>query len=109
MIEATTILMWMLRLQPEAPWSSSFPRTAAIIAARAQEDPVEGNPEWTAALLTSIAWHESRFDPRAVNPDSGTRGLWQVSTHWARPFLLDDPETASLVALRLIRESFRVC
>jgi hypothetical protein len=109
MIDASIVLAWMLRLQPQAPWRESFEHTADVIVESATKDPIDNNPIWTAALLTSIGWFESRFEPRARNVSSGTLGIWQVSPHWAPRSVLEIPDTEAPIAITLIRESFRVC
>lgn len=42
-----------------------------------------------AALLHAIAWHESRFNPRAVSR-SGAAGVMQLMPHTAKRFGVDD-------------------
>ena len=37
-----------------------------------------GFPESVIPTMVAIAWRESRFNPRAVNPSSGACGLWQL-------------------------------
>ncbi len=75
-----------------APWADSYPDTAAEIAS-ATQDPEE------IAILTALAFEESRFSPTAVSADA--RGMWQTSPHWG-------PPTAA-TALRLVRLSLGFC
>ena len=103
------ILSLMLALQPEAPWSGTYPETASAIdeAVHAQpslfSDDDEGRAK-TAAILVALAWAESTFKPNAVGA-GGTRGLFQVAGKGD----LSDPHKAARVALELVRESFQLC
>jgi hypothetical protein len=103
------ILSLMISLQPEAPWSDTYPATASAIDQAVQEQPslftndADGRAR-TAALLVALAWAESTFKPNAVGR-GGVRGLYQVAGHGD----LSDPLKGSRVAMDLIRESFRIC
>jgi hypothetical protein len=114
------ILSLMVILQPSAPWKATYEGTARAIDDVAHAEPAyagDDGPERTAALLVSIAWYESRFDPRAVleDADGASLGLFQVhdsNLHRLRivhPDALEDPRASARAALFLIRESFRVC
>jgi hypothetical protein len=79
----------------------------------------------TALLLTAIASYESNFDARtdrglSVRPGDNDRGaavgLWQTHLYapllpegWTREDLASDRKKAARFALRMVRESFRVC
>jgi hypothetical protein len=103
------ILSLMLVLQPQAPWSDTYPATASAIDQAVQEQPslfpadADGRAK-TAAVLVALAWAESTFNPKATSR-SGVRGLFQVGGRGD----LSDPLKASRVALELVRESFRLC
>ena len=72
-------------------------RAAVIIAHVADE--------WPPELLASIAYRESRFDPRVVNPRTGTWGALQVNTRRR-----DRSEWAGYVAgVAKLREARRYC
>jgi hypothetical protein len=79
----------------------------------------------TALLMTSIASYESHFDARtdrgisvrAGDNDNGKAvGLWQTHLYppllpegWTRAELAADRKKAARYALRMVRESFRIC
>jgi hypothetical protein len=105
---ARWILGLMTLLQPQAPWSDTYPATAAAIERVVVDkapifDGADGRAK-TAALLVALAWAESSFKPNAVG-HGGVRGLYQIGGHGD----LSDPLKASLVAIELMRESFRLC
>ncbi len=61
-IEAALVLAWMVSLEPSSPLRSSFERTAEAIARESNRSPLPGLDELrTAAVVTSLAWFESRF------------------------------------------------
>jgi hypothetical protein len=103
------ILSLMIALQPEAPWSGTYPETAKAIDEAVQEQPslftddAEGRAK-TAGILVALAWAESTFKPNAVGAGH-VRGLFQIGGHGD----LSDPHKAARVALELVRESFRIC
>lgn len=113
------ILALMLSLIPSAPYADTFPATAAAIDRASHEAPLydgEDGPERTAALLVSLAAHESSFDPRAVHPDTGgdSLGLMQINASNLHRLGLTrerlfDAETNVRAALRLLSESMRAC
>lgn len=39
-------------------------------------------PELDAKYIKAIIWHESRYDPTAINSSSGCMGLMQISPKW---------------------------
>jgi hypothetical protein len=115
---AIWILSLMQLLVPHAPYADTFPATAAAIEKVAHEDPLyEGDDGVvrTVAELVSLSFHESRFDPRAVDKGGTSYGLTQVdvsnltSLGLAKPEQLFDPETNLRAALKLMRISHRVC
>ncbi len=65
-------------------------------------------------LVKSIVWHESRYNPNAVNHDGTCVGLMQVSTFWhkSRAFELGvdnfmDPESNILLGVDYLSELFK--
>jgi hypothetical protein len=120
----TTLAVWvltlMVALQPAAPWRASYDDTARAIAQVVTDEapvyPGEFGRERTAALLVSVAWFESNFQPGAVG-DCGhkgpcakgekgrSHGLYQVQGHGD----LEDPVDATRAALGMVRASFKVC
>lgn len=64
-------------------------------------------------LVKSIIWHESRYNPKAVNYDGSCVGLMQISTFWhkSRAFELGvqdffDPEGNILLGIDYLSELF---
>lgn len=109
------VLSLMIASQPSAPWRATYPDTAAAIADASEEAPVFAGAhgrERSAALLVSLAWFESRFDPHASGDHGESLGLFQINRHnFTVPaeIAMQDPYIAAREALRLVRESFRVC
>jgi hypothetical protein len=65
---AAAVLAVMRVLEPSSPYAGTFESTADSIAARATAEPLfqgEDGPSRTAALLVSLGWFESRFQPDA--------------------------------------------
>jgi hypothetical protein len=115
---AAWVLAAMVSLEASPPWAETYAETAEAIADVSLEAPLfpgEHGPLRTAALLTSLAWFESRFDPRAVGDHGRSVCLVQVhaSNHAAlgvtRDELLEDPRTCLRAGLEMIRRSFAVC
>lgn len=106
------VLSLMIGLQPLAPWRESYPETASAIARASRTFPAfEGanGAKRTAALLVSLAWFESRFDPQAHGDHGQSLGLFQISRVHAKSVELLEPNYAPYHALSLIRRSFEVC
>ncbi len=118
----TTLALWVLSLmhalQPSAPWVDGYGETAAEIADAASAAPVYSGPDGvarTAALLTSIAWFEGRFQPDAVGDSGASVCMMQIGASnlstlgVTRASMLEDRATCLRAALRMIRTSFAVC
>lgn len=61
-------------------------------------------------LMSAVAYIESKFDPNAVSPDSGARGVWQLKKETSEGYGLNwddafDPEKSSLVARKYIYDN----
>jgi hypothetical protein len=109
---AMWVLSLMINLQPLAPWRESYPDTATAIARASSTFPVfEGayGAKRTAALLVSLAWFESRFDPQAKGDHGASLGLFQINGSHAKSIELLEPAWAPYHALSLIKRSFEVC
>ncbi|MFO0662430.1 MAG: transglycosylase SLT domain-containing protein [Polyangiaceae bacterium] len=114
------ILSLMIALQPQAPWRDSYEETARAIATVVEEEPpffrgVDAKHR-TAALLVSLAWAESRFDPKAVGDHGRSVGLYQIfhanlptKEGFGKADILGNALAATRVAHRMIRESMNVC
>jgi hypothetical protein len=115
---AIWILSLMQLLVPHAPYADTFPATAAAIEKVAHEAPLYDDDDGvvrTVAELVSLSFHESRFDPRAVDKAHTSYGLTQIDASnlanlgLAKIEQLYDPETNLRAALKLMRISHRLC
>ena len=106
------ILSLMQLLVPHAPYADTFPATAAAIEKVAHEAPLYDDDDGvvkTVVELVSLSFHESRFDPRAVNKTKQSFGLAQVdASNLANLGLttkdeLFDAETNLRAALKLMK------
>jgi len=98
----------MLMLQPNAPWKNTYENTALVIGRQATNHPLftgEDAAKKTAALLVSLAWFESRFDPKAIGDHGKAFGLYQQQGKGK----IEDAETATKIAIEQIKFSFKVC
>ena len=106
MISASLVLLWILRLPlPRCAPGAECREVAEAIseAANADRDPVAA-----AALLTSVAWHESHFSLYAASRgDDLGFGLFQLSREWT--LFPVSPELQAHMALWLIRDSLDRC
>ncbi len=93
----------------------NYGEVAAAIAKASSEDSLfpgkEDGSKLTAAILVSLAWHESRFRKDAVGDQGRSFGLYQIQPPTARvkSTLLTRPRDASFIAIDLIRSSIRHC
>jgi len=103
------VLAILIYLQPVAPWSNTYADTAhAITDVTEESSPLFAGPmgrERTIALLVSLAWFESHFNPEASGDNGMSHGLYQQQRFGE----LRDPHEATVVALRELRISFRIC
>lgn len=115
---AIWILSLMQLLVPHASYADTFPATAAAIEKVAHEAPLYDDDDGvvrTVAELVSLSFHESRFDPRAVDKGGQSFGLAQVDASnlanlgLTKTEQLFDPETNLRAALKLMRISHRLC
>lgn len=108
------ILVLMTQLEPKTPWVDTYPKTAAAIAEAAKRDPLFAGDEGitrTAVTLVSLAWFESKFQPDAMGDKGKSCGAFQIqpSTSGLSCDVLRDPDLAAPEAIRLMRQSFRIC
>lgn len=109
---ASWALAAMISLQPKAPWRSTYESTAEAIAKVSTAEPLfdDNGPHRTAALLVSLAWHESRF-----KLDAASKNQWFCLYQVGREHLGDvkaathDAEVCTRAAVKLIRQSFETC
>ena len=65
-----------------------------------------GASESDAVRAVRVSWCESRHNPRAANPTSSARGLFQhLAMHWRGKFDPFDPEASIEHGFRLWRRS----
>lgn len=125
------VLAMMLHAEPDAvrsPWRATYDSTAAAIARASVASPLyagDDGPGRTAAVLVSIAWFESRFDPRAEGdrPRRADGSLGAATSFCAfqinaanlgwlgvtRERLLEDVDACVAAGLRMARVSLRIC
>lgn len=102
------ILTIMVALQPNAPWKDSYEKTAIGIYEGAQLQPIfsgEYGLQRTIALDLSLAWFESRFNPAALGDKGKSWGLYQFQGQ-GKP---EDVKSQTVIANRMILQSFKVC
>jgi hypothetical protein len=129
---AALVLSAMRTLEPSSPYDATFETTAYAVADESTRSPLFAGEEGaarTAALVTSVAWFESRFQPDAAGDcDRTTREgtcakgarpssfcLLQInaSNHRALGVTADelrtDAATCVRAGLRMMRQSFAAC
>ncbi len=102
-------------LEPTAPWSDTYEKTAEAIARASESEPLfapeDRGEERTASLLVSMAWYESRLKPNAKSRN----GKWYCLFQLGKGYLpnaeksLTDTEMCTRAALKQIRRSFDLC
>ena len=102
----------MVALEPSAPWRPTYEKSAEAIARVADAEPaVDGDSAKTEALLVAMEWHESRLKPSAVSRNGKWVCLFQVAKgHLDDPKkALDDPETCTRAAMKILKQSLKAC
>ena len=102
-------------LEPKAPWSHTYEKTAEAIARVAESEPLfapeDRGEERTATLLVSMAWYESRLKPNAKS----SNGKWFCLYQLGKAYLpnaeksLTDPEMCTRAAVKIIKKSLDLC
>jgi len=114
-VTAAMVLSLMLKLEPNGPHFNSYGEISEAIALASCNDPLFPNrpdgAERTAAILTALAWHESRFHPNIIGDQGRSFGLWQIQPPTAKidASLLLLPRNAAFIAIDLIRQSMMHC
>lgn len=112
------VLALMLLVQPKAPWSATYEKTAEAIARVSLDKPLfagKSGPAETAVVLVATAWFESTFKPDAVGDQGRSFCLFQIerTNHKqlgvTKEQLLADPYACTLAAREMMRISFNVC
>jgi hypothetical protein len=102
-------------LEPSAPWSDTYDRTAEAIARAAEAEPLypaeDQGEARTASLLVAIAWYESRFKPNAVSKDKRAYCLYQLDrSYFPEPGkALVDADLCTRTAITVLRTSLQRC
>ena len=102
-------------LEPKAPWSHTYEKTAEAIARVSETEPLfapeDRGEERTATLLVSIAWYESRLKPNARSAN----GKWYCLFQLGKAYLPDaqksltDTEMCTRAAVKQLRKSLDLC
>jgi hypothetical protein len=132
-VDPAWILTLMVSREPASPYRDTFGATAEAIATTASREPLPGFSEnETAALIASVAWFESRFQPNAEGdctdaarrvsvdcrrPGAIPRSFCAMQIHetnlagygTSRAEILGSIDRCIVIGLRIMRESFRVC
>lgn len=114
-ISNATLMAMLYHLEPNSPHVPRYGEIALAIEKASNQDPLfpqhEAGSEATAAILVSLAWHESRFHPNIVGDNGKSFGLFQIQPPTAKlqANVLLQPATASFIAIDLIRSSFSYC
>jgi hypothetical protein len=110
---ALWVVSLLSALEPKAPWSATYERTAEAIVKVAESDPLfeEHGAERTATLLVAVAWYESRLKPDARSKDGRTYCLYQIEKGQLEDpkKALEDPEMCTRAAVRMLRRSLEAC
>lgn len=102
-------------LEPTAPWSHTYEKTAEAIARVSESEPLfapeDGGVERTAALLVAVAWYESRLKPNARSSNGKWYCLYQLDrTHLPdAQRSLTDPVVCTRAAVQALRTSLELC
>jgi Transglycosylase SLT domain len=102
-------------LEPTAPWSTTFEKTAEAIARVSESEPLfavdDRGEERTATLLVAIAWYESRLNPSAKSKNGRYYCLYQLDrSYLPEPAKsLSDPEMCTRAAMKILRKSLDMC
>lgn len=129
-VDPSWVLALMLELEPKSPFRETFDRTSTAIARASERSPLPGqDANKTAAILVSVAWFESRFQPDAEGDcdktnETGTcvKGskphsfcLLQIGESNFKGFRTTREEVQTnvdsciTVGLGLMNQSFRIC
>ena len=114
-IPVSWVVGLLAALEPTAPWSNTYGKTAEAIARVSESEPLfavdDHGEERTATLLVAIAWYESRLKPSAKSKN----GRWYCLYQLDRSYLpdaeksLSDPEMCTRSAVKILRKSLEMC
>jgi hypothetical protein len=102
-------------LEPTAPWSNTYEKTAEAIARVSESEPLfpvdDRGEERTATLLVAIAWYESRLKPSARSKNGRWYCLYQLDKSYLPDAdkALSDQEMCTRAAVKILRKSLEMC
>lgn len=102
-------------LEPQAPWASTYEKTAEAIARVSESDPLwaveDKGEERTATLLVALAWYESRLKPNAKSKNGQWYCLYQVGKNYLPDAekALTDQEMCTRAAIKILKKSITLC
>jgi hypothetical protein len=105
----------LVALEPQAPWASTYEKTAEAIARVSESDPLwsveDKGEERTASLLVALAWYESRLKPNAKSKNGQWYCLYQVGKNYLPDpeKALTDPEMCTRAAIKILKKSITLC
>ena len=114
-VSETVIMAMLYHLGPSSPYMDKYGEIASAITRASNQDPLfpqyESGGEATAAILVALAYKESSFHQNVLGDKGKSFGLFQIQPPTARVKgqILLIPLSASLIAVDLIRTSFRQC
>ena len=114
-IPVSWVVGLLAALEPSAPWSNTYEKTAEAIARVSESEPLfpveERGEERTATLLVAIAWYESRLKPSAMSKNGRWYCLYQLDKSYLPDAkkALSDPEMCTRAAVKILRKSLSMC
>jgi hypothetical protein len=114
-VPVSWVVSLLAALEPSAPWSDTYEKTAEAIARVAESDPLyaveDQGEERTASILVALAWYESRLKPTAKSKNGQWYCLYQVhKSYLSEPEkALTDPEACTRAAMKILKRSFQTC
>jgi hypothetical protein len=109
------VVSLLAALEPTAPWSDTYEKTAEAIARVSESEPLfsvdDRGEERTATLLVALAWYESRLKPNAKSKNGRWYCLYQVDKSYFPDAekALTDQETCTRTAVKILRKSLELC
>ena len=109
------VVSLLAALEPGAPWSDTYEKTAEAIVRVAESDPLyaveDRGEERTASLLVALAWYESRLKPNAKSKNGQWYCLYQIHKSYLNEpdKALNDPEVCTRAAMKIPKRSVQTC
>jgi Transglycosylase SLT domain len=114
-VPASWVMGLLAALEPSAPWSNTYEKTAEAIARVSESEPLfavdDNGEERTASLLVAIAWYESRLNPAARSKNGPWYCLYQLDKSYLPDAQksLSDQEMCTRAAVKILRKSLAMC